>query len=166
MDAWDRLRWLFDTDDGALYDIRLTGLDETGLVAAFEFVRSRSAVTPEGNFWHTGLERDQQVADYPDAAQLVTRGFAEPFHVLTHGLKFAGAVIPDLGVYVWQEEITLDYRMGPEWGRPQLIALFELLRQLAALAGGRVSLGQDVLPQVDNQFVSEWVVYCGSVAEM
>src|SRR5205823_8132138 len=46
MDAWDRLRWLFDTDDGGLYDIRLTGLDEAGLVAAFEFVRSRSVITP------------------------------------------------------------------------------------------------------------------------
>jgi hypothetical protein len=164
MDAWDRLRWLFDTDDGALYDIRLTSLDESGVAAAFEFVRSRSAVTPDALFWHTGLERDQRVADYPDAARLVVRGVADPFHVLAPGLEFAGTVIPDLGVFVWPDEVTLDYRMGPEWGRPQLLALFELLRQLAAMTGGSVSLGRHVLPNVDAQFVSEWQAYCAECA--
>lgn len=61
---------------------------------------------------------------------------------------------------MWPDEITLDYRKGPEWGRPQLVALFELLRQLAAATGGRVSLGKHVLPHVDAQFVGEWEVYC------
>lgn len=98
MDAWDRLGWLFDTDDGGLYDIQLTGLSEQGLVTAFEFVRSRSAVTPDAIFWHTELDRDQLVADYPDAAQLVARGVANAFHILAIGLCFAGVTIPDLGV--------------------------------------------------------------------
>ncbi|HBI43818.1 MAG TPA: hypothetical protein DDY78_13355 [Planctomycetales bacterium] len=160
MDVWDRLRWLFDTDDGGLYDIRLTGLDEAGLIAAFAFVRSRSVVTPDARFWHNGLDRDQRVADYPDAVGLVARGVAEPFHVLAPGLQFAGVVIPDLGVFVWPDEVTLDYRMGPEWGRRQLLALFELLRQLVAATGGRMGLGQHVLPAVDRLFVGEWEAYC------
>ena len=159
MDAWDRLRWLFDTDDGGLYDIRLFGLDERGLAAAFEFVRSRSAITPDAMYWHTGLDCEQRVADYPDVASLVSQGVAEPFHVLAPGLQFADTVIPDLGVFLWQDELTLDYRMGPEWGCPQLFALFELLWQLVALTGGRIGLGQHVLPEVDQQFVSEWEDY-------
>lgn len=163
MDAWERLRWLFDTDDGALYQIRLTGLEEAGVVAGFEFVRSRSAVTPDALFWHTGLERDERVAGYPDAARLVARGVAEPFHVLAPGLEFVGAVIPDLGVYVWPDELTLDYRMGPEWGRPQLIALFELLRQLAA-AGGRVELGSGAGAAVSRQFAGELEAYSAGCA--
>ncbi len=162
MDAWDRLGWLFDTDDGGLYDIRLMGLNESGLAAVLDFVRSRSAVSPDALFWHKRLECDQRVADYHDAARLVARGVAEPFHVLAPGLAFAGAVIPDLGVFVWTDEVTFDYRMGPEWGRPQLLGLFELLRQLAAMTGGQVSLGQHVPPQVDAQFVNEWQAYCAS----
>src|SRR5437868_5317734 len=98
MDAWDRLRHLFETDDGALYDIRLMELDDMGLRAAFEFLRARSAVTPEAVFWHNGLEQDQLVANYPDVAWLVACGLAQPFHVLACGLKFTGAVVPDLGV--------------------------------------------------------------------
>jgi len=87
-------------------------------------------------------------------------GGAEPFHVLAPGLQFAGVVIPDLGVFVWPDEVTLDYRMGPEWGRRQLLALFELLRQLVAATGGRMGLGQHVLPAVDRLFVGEWEAYC------
>ena len=146
--------------DGGLYDIRLFGLDEQGLAAAFEFVRSRSAINPDAMFWHNGLDHEQPVADYPDVASLVLKGVAEPFHVLAPGLQFADTVIPDLGVFVWQDELTFDYRMGPEWGRPQLLALFELLCQLMILTGGRVGLGEYVLPEVEQQFLSEVKTYC------
>ncbi len=160
MDAWDQLCCLFNTDDGGLYDIRLSRLDEAALVKAFEFIRSHAKITPDALFWHTGLQQDQRVADYPDAARLVVQGVAEPFHVLAAGLEFANVVLPDLGVFLWPDEVTFDYRMGPEWDRPQLFALFELLRQLTAPAGGRVGLGRHVLPQVDAKFVGEWQAYC------
>lgn len=165
MDAWDRLRKLFDTDDGGLYEIRLAGLDEEGLVAAFEFIRSRSNIVPDGLFWHKALQQDRRVADYPDAARLVAQGIAEPFHTLARAPEFAGTVIPDLGIFVCPDELTLDYRMGPEWGRPQLIALFELLRQVTAVAGGHVGLGRHALPQVDADFVGEWRAYCEGCGE-
>ena len=160
MDAWDRLRWLFDTDDGGLYDIELTGLDVRGLVAAFEFVRSRSKVTPDATFWHTELGRDEPVADYPDAARLVACGVAEAFQVLASGLEFRGAVIPDLGVFVSPGELTFDYRMSPDWGRPQLLALFELLRQLVDTAGGQVRFGWHTAPEVSRLILGEWEAYC------
>ena len=165
MDAWDQLRKLFDTDDGGLYDIRLAGLGEASLVVAFDFIRSRASVMADALFWHTGLQKDQRVADYPDAPRLVAQGTAEPFHVLASGLEFCGAVLPDLGVFVWPDELTLDYRMGPEWDRPQLIALFELLRQLVAVAGGHVGLGRHTLPRVDAEFVGAWREYCAGCGE-
>jgi hypothetical protein len=168
MDAWDRLHWLFDTDDGALYDIRLAGLDEAGVAAAFEFIRASAAVIPDALFWNTALAREEQVAVCPDAARLVACGLAEPFHLLAPGLEFAKAVIPDLGVFVWADEVTLDYRMGPEWDRPQLLALFELLRQLRAAAGGRVELGSGAGTAVNQQFAGELEAYtlgCAARAE-
>ena len=112
MDAWDRLRWQSDTDDGGLYNIRVAGLDEPGVVAAFEFILVRSASDPDYHFWHTGLERDERMADYPDAARLIVRGVADPLNVLASGLAFRGAEIPDLGVFVWADEVTFDCRMG------------------------------------------------------
>jgi hypothetical protein len=129
-------------------------------VKSFEFIRSRASMSQDALFWHNALQQDQRVVDYPDAARLVAQGEAAPFHTLASGLAFDGVVIPDLGVFVWADELTLDYRMGPEWGGPQLLALFELLRQLAFATAARVSLGQHVLPHVDAQFVSEWQAYC------
>ena len=42
MGVWKRLHFLFDTDDGALYPVRLMGLDADGVAATFEFIRSRA----------------------------------------------------------------------------------------------------------------------------
>ena len=86
---------------------------------------------------------------------------AEPFHVLARGVSFGGTAIPDLGVFVWPDELTLDYFQGPEWNEPQVFALFELLRQLVVLSpGSSVHLGRHVLPEVDRLFVEVWSEYC------
>jgi hypothetical protein len=49
--------------------------------------------------------------------------------------------------------------MGPEWGPMQLTALFELLRQLVSIAGGRVGLGRHAVPHVNAEFVEEFEKY-------
>jgi len=52
------------------------------------------------------------------------------------GLLFAEATIPDLGVFVFEEPIGLDYRMAPEWKPARLKALFECLYQIQKIAPG------------------------------
>jgi hypothetical protein len=163
MGVWKRLHFLFDTDDGALYPVRLTGLDADGVAAAFAFIRSRARLSPDTVFWHRGLDREERLIAYREPARLVAAGEAEPFHVLARGLSLGGVTLPDLGVFVWPEAITLDYRPGPAWGEPQVLALFELLRQLTALApGSRVRLEEHVRPAVERRFVEEWSQYCRS----
>jgi hypothetical protein len=160
MGVWRRLHFLFDTDDGALYPVRLTGLDAAGVSAAFQFIQARAEVTPDAVFWHRGLGGEQRVADHPDPARLVAAGEAEPFHVLARGLSFSGVALPDLGVFAWPDEVTLDYRPGRDWGEPQVLALFELLRQLVAVAPGRVRLEEHARPRVERLFLEAWSGYC------
>ncbi len=163
MDAWDRLKWLFEVDDGGLYDICLIDLDENRLVRAFDFVVKNSRITPDTRFWHREHDRECLVADYPDAPQLVARQTADAFHTLASGFTFGGVVLPDLGVFVWPDELTFDYRMGPEWGRAQLFVLFELLRQVVVVSGGRIRFGKDTHPDLHGAFVREWEDYCRRV---
>jgi hypothetical protein len=161
MKVWKRLHSLFDTDDGALYDIRLTGLDASGVAAVFNFLRSRARMSPDAIFWSRGLERDEQVGAYPNPAQLVAGEQADEFHVVAKGLSFGGVTVPDLGVFVRPRQVTLDYRCGAEWGEPQVLALLELLRQLAALCcGTQVRLGEFTRPAVEQLFVQTWSEYC------
>jgi hypothetical protein len=69
--------------------------------------------------------------------------------------------IPDLGVFVYPNELALDYRMGPEWDEPRVRVLFELLRQLAALdPRARVRLDRHMRPAVEQRFLAAWADYC------
>jgi hypothetical protein len=166
MSVWKRLHFLFDTDDGALYDVRLTELQAEDVAIAFDFLRSRAQMDLHATFWHRGLDREERLDAYSNPARLVADGVAEPFHVLAQGLSLRGVTLPDLGVFVWPDEITLDYFKGPAWGEPQVLALFELLRQLVALApGSRVHLCEHTLPKVDRLFVEAWSAYCQDVLE-
>lgn len=158
--VWKRLHRLFDTDDGALYPIRLTGLAAAGVSAAFQFIRSRAQITSDAVFWHRRLDREERIVDHPDPAHLVAANEADPFHVLARGLAFGGVALPDLGVFVWPDEITLDYRPGADWAEPQVLALFELLRQLVGVAPGRVRLAEHTPSRLERLFVEAWSGYC------
>jgi hypothetical protein len=159
--VWDRVHSLFDTDDGSLPAVRLTGLTGEGVAAAYAFVLARAKVQTDLVFWHRVKDRKERLDDWPNPASLVARAEADPFHFLASGLTFEGVTIPDLGVFVFPGEIALDYRMGPEWDERRVLALFELLRQLAALDSlAQVRLEQHVLPAVERRFLSAWADYC------
>jgi hypothetical protein len=61
MGVWRRLHFLFDTDDGALYDVRVTALDKNSISAAFDFLLSRAKVNLDVPFWHRVLDREERL---------------------------------------------------------------------------------------------------------
>jgi hypothetical protein len=160
--VWDQLGFLFDTDDGSLPYIWVTGLSREGVAAAHRLIRSRSRTNRNSVFWHVGLDREERLDAWPDAALLVADSQAAPFYFLACGMAFGGVVLPDLGVIVFPGDIRLDYRMGPEWCERRVLALFELLRRLVALSpDARVTLEPDVLPSsVERMFQAAFSAYC------
>jgi hypothetical protein len=158
---WEELRFLFDTDDGSLPDVRLTELTGDGLAAGYAFLRSQAQVSPGMAFWHRSQDRVEQLDDWPNPAQLVAAEEADEFHFLARNFGVRDVILPDLGVFVFRHELALDYRMGPEWDEPRLLALFELLRRLAVLdSRARVRLGRGTLPAVEERFLTAWAEYC------
>ncbi|WP_337176770.1 hypothetical protein [Paludisphaera sp.] len=161
MDAWKKLRSLFDTDDGSLPEIRLAGLSRDGVARVFDLIRSRATLDSDAVFWHRALDREELLGAHRDPAGMVASGEAEPFHFVASGISAGGTILPDLGVFVFSDEVALDYRMGPEWGEAELGALFELLRILTAAAPeARVELDDHGLPEVERLFLDEWAAYC------
>ncbi|WP_442481561.1 hypothetical protein [Aeoliella sp. SH292] len=132
---WDQLHDQFDTDDGSLPDVYVEYQKPEALVSAYLLLRDRATavVTERPDYWSTSLQQRLPLDTVPNASMLVLSGEAEPFHVVFGGITAKGVVIPDLGVFVFQECIALDYRMGSEWGPPELDAFFELLVELSAL---------------------------------
>ncbi|QDU57612.1 hypothetical protein [Aeoliella mucimassa] len=132
---WEQLHDQFDTDDGSLPDVYFENLNPDAIIGAYELLisRAKSTVTECPVFWSKTDEQEHPLNSVPNAAALVVCDEAEPFHVVLGGIEARGTVIPDLGVFVFQECIALDYRMGAEWGPLQLDAFFGLLLELSAL---------------------------------
>ena len=106
--VWARLHWLFTPDDGGLYDILVTDLSPDGVVAGFDALRAHANIDPAATLWHTALDREVFLADHPDAARLVASGSQDPFHVLAGGVRVGGTAVPDLGVFIFPNELALD----------------------------------------------------------
>ena len=131
MNLWSTFHSIFATDDGTLPEIDISHVTPAGLARMWMYLRS-SALGYAGDawFWHHGTEHETSLDSVPNAAALVVTGEAEVFHTVLNGISYFGSVIPDLGVFVFQDAIALDYRMGHDWNAANLTALFELLCQL------------------------------------
>jgi hypothetical protein len=132
---WSQLSHLFDTNDGSLPDIELNNLSGEEVENIYLYLRQNSEIVSVGSyFWSIPEEKEVPVDTVENAASLVTKGEAQCFHIVIAGLLFEGATIPDLGVFVSQNSIVLDYRMGECWGSAELEALFMCFSRIREIA--------------------------------
>jgi hypothetical protein len=158
---WKELHDLFDTDDGSLPEIQIQNLSSDEVITIFDYLKNACHhLSNNARFWSVEDQESKPINFVPNAAALVTQGRAEPFHVLCHGLSYGGEVIPDLGVFVFDDQISLDYRMGAEWNAARLKALFGTLRQIKQLAPAvKIGLEKNVLREVGVRFEVTWKKY-------
>ena len=132
---WEQLHEWFDTYDGSLEDIVINPLSGDEVANIYAYLRSHSEIVSENFlFWSEAVQEDLPIDSVENAARLVANGEANQFHITVSGLSYSGAVVPDLGIFVFDDSIELDYRPGPEWGPAGLEALFACLREVKRLA--------------------------------
>jgi hypothetical protein len=160
-ELWNNLHDMFDTDDGSLPDIYVLNLSAQGVKDIWAYLcQSATGLASDDSFWHIANGQSIPVDAVPNAAELVVSGEAESFHAVLRGISFDGAVIPDLGVFVFPEAIYLDYRMGAEWGPAQVSALFELLNELQLLdKDAVVSLPEQCTAEARKRFATALADY-------
>ena len=133
----DRVCQILGEDDGALPDITFDYGESRVVDAAYRLILDRATTISEGAYYWSRRRNEECVIRFDDEPALpLLDNDAEPFHVVFGGLRSsAGALIPDLGVFVLAPcEIALDYRMGHEWDEGAILGLFELMRDLHRLA--------------------------------
>lgn len=160
---WNDLRDLFEVDDGSLPEIRIRYVDRRATALGYDILQKRATgvVSPIPNFWSKVTEEEIPIAAVPNAAALVVSGEAEPFHVVLGGIDMNGTTIPDLGVFVFSDQIVLEYRMGPHWSHREVSALFELLTNLVTLdTQASISLKDRALDEVKDGFRKAWRHWC------
>ena len=161
---WNDLHEMFDEDDGSLPEIRVQYSNTSAPVEGFQLIQHLSETNrrahnapSEPTFWSVPEQEERRVDSVPNAAALVVSGDAEPFHLVFSGIEIDGTSIPDLGVYVFPDELALNYRMGPEWGPEQVNALFSLLHELTQIdRGARLTLEDGVVPEWIHRFEGAW----------
>ena len=155
---WQELHYLFDTDDGSLPEIWIMNLSKDGVVAVFSYLQNASnRITSSASFWSIEDQQDKPVNSVPNAADCVIQGRAEAFHCLLEGLAYNGVVIPDIGVFIFDDQVSLDYRMGREWDARKLKALFDILKELKRIdPGAKVSMENSALRKVRRHFENTW----------
>ncbi|ROU05095.1 hypothetical protein [Lysobacter enzymogenes] len=123
----------FQDDDGSLPEIELRFAQPALLVAALEYLfglpGAYDASRDTACVWNLIHDREEPYRS-PQDARRVASGELAAFHRLLRAAQVDGCVLPDLGVFVSGEELILDYRMGPQWGESEIVALLRLLARL------------------------------------
>jgi hypothetical protein len=164
-ELWTQVGACFDTDDGSLPGVEVSGLSPPGVAAIYAMLRRRSRLEgePPYSFWSLTEQADLPVDSVPNAAALVAGGQAEPFHLCISGVIAGGVELPTLGVFVWPDTVELDYRMGDEWNSSRVAGLFELLRDCCDLDdGATVTPAKSEGPPYPDRFASGWGSYASS----
>lgn len=159
--VWDLIHGFFEQDDGSLPEIRIIRLTPKGVAEVYAFIRSQSQIASKSpSFWHTTERREVPIDAVPNAAALVVVRVAEPFHIVVGNLAFQNTRIPDLGMFIFQDQIAFDYRMGKEWGEPQVLALFGLLQHICNIDPGvQIDLEGATPPQAKRRFQEAWSTF-------
>lgn len=162
---WEELHGFFEVDDGSLPEILIHFRNPEAIESGYLFLRDLAVdVSPDpAVFWSVADNAERPVDTVPNAAALVVRGDAEPFHAVFGGIRMGEVTIPDLGVFVFHDHLGVDYRMGSEWHGEEVRALFDLLLRLSDLDPGPVLSLSCMPPEVEevrfheawNRFVKE-----------
>ena len=133
-DAWAIAGYNFKEDDGSLPGIEFSSLTPTSVCTLFEYFRTHGRIVSESaTLYVKSRLADVPIADVDDPSGMVVDGTAYPFIVCFGGISFGGVPLPEIGVFVFDDCIELDYRMGSIWNRQNVDAFFRLLVHLKRL---------------------------------
>ncbi len=127
---WDELLSVFGTNDGSLPDIELNNLSGEEVIRGYAFVRDHSGcISSTGHYYWSIANQCEVPFSYEDnPAEYVVSGKAESFHVCFDGVKSpSGKRVPELGLFVFADSLSFDYRMGAGWNEEALQGLFEMI---------------------------------------
>jgi hypothetical protein len=127
MNPWNAVKDLFEENDGSLPDIFIENLTHGEMEDIYSWLLSFAEVCDNTVIYSIKEDKNVPIEYYNNPVRAFNVGEVEAFR---HGLKefiINNTVIPQLTLFIGQNEIEFDYRMGKEWGAEQVEALFEFL---------------------------------------
>jgi hypothetical protein len=163
IENWDSLLEIFRTNDGSLPDIELDHLSGDEVIRGYKFIRNQAEriSSMEPSYWSKLKECDVPFSYEDNPAIQVVSGEADPFHLCFDGIKSpSGKNIPELGLFVFEDCLSFDYRMGPQWNKQAVQGLFELIACMSKDYGSMKISHKTNLNDYDGSiFQSHWAAY-------
>jgi len=131
--TWNRIWPLFENDDGSLPDIFIEGLTDEQTVQIYNWVLDRSSIYGEPTLWSIVEEKDIPVREIENPAQMFIDRKVEPFRHGLDNLVIEKVELPGLSICVEAGGVSFDYRMGADWTKSCVEALFKFLSMLKSI---------------------------------
>lgn len=134
-ELWLTVCDLFLVNDGSLPEINFKSLETDRVSAAYEYLRRLAGCFNDNtNYWSLPEQRDMQVQSHDKVEDILAVAGAKYFHVVISDVYSpSGIGIPPLGISVFEDWISLDYRMGGDWNPDVLHGFFEIICALQNL---------------------------------
>ena len=107
--------------DGSLPEISISFKDSESLKGAINYLVVNSQLDSEATIWDKDSEQDiaLETLSKPNLADKLTDGH----HILLHNFH----EMPSLGLGIFSNSISIDFRVGSEWSVKAVLNLVELL---------------------------------------
>ncbi|MCP4456587.1 MAG: hypothetical protein GY816_00950, partial [Cytophagales bacterium] len=131
---WETVKSSFQYDDGSLPSIELYELKGEEVSSIFEQIMGYGSLNIESSFWHKEKEKDVAIVEVQNAATLVVEGKADSFHFCINVINYQGCELPEIGIFIFEDSIEFDYRMGPEWTKKSTISFFKFMLEMKRIS--------------------------------
>ncbi len=136
-DPWSIAHDNFEDDDGSLPGILISNLNSKAVRTIYDYFRNHGTIETENpTIYVESKKADIPLEEAENAAQLVTSGDSHSFHCCFSGINYHSQQLPTLGLFVFDDAVEIDYRMGGHWNRENVNALFAFLAHLQSLCPG------------------------------
>lgn len=125
---WDKIHDFFDQDDGSYPEICLCNLTPDSIIKSYNFIRKNGGFLVGGpRFLNAEQGCEMGLDEVEDASKLVVNRKAHPFHFMIRNIRFNEKQIDEIGIFVLDNAIAIDYEKGPFWNELKVASLMTLI---------------------------------------
>ena len=127
---WNTTHDIFDTDEN-YSEICICSLTPEQVVAGYNFIRSKSRrLRGTPTFYSFETQSEIGLDEIGNAAEFVCRRKARPFHFVSATLRLDRGILYDLGFFILDNAIAIDFQRGKLWGELEIETLMRIIMEI------------------------------------
>lgn len=129
-EKFNKLKNMFQSIDSIFPEICICNLEPTEVVDGYNYIRKSSNRIGGAGLISLESCTEIDVDKHGNAAELVTKGQAYPFHFVGKNISIENLAIKEIGFFIMHNAIILDYDKGPHWNESAINGFIKLTAKL------------------------------------